>query len=259
MLKLDYFDLISPEPIVIDRVGSITCPTLRDISKISYYTYCMFLSCLKQKTDDYFEMIKEKGISIDENLIINSSKFDLIILDEYLRKIIINAFNFFFIEDVVFDNKNSDICTFNQDGNLIGVINKDNYTDVINVILQRVRSYSKLDDEEDILLKAKNKRGRKIFEKIYKERKKKQKTKVSKGDDGQTLPNIISSVSAFSNNTNYVQIWDLTVYQLYDLFDRLTLIDQYNISSTGVSVWGDEKNQFQFGLWNKNFYEKEQR
>lgn len=76
------------------------------------------------------------------------------------------------------------------------------------------------------------------------------------GGKHQSMANIISSVAAFCPNMNYVQIWDLTVYELYDLFSRLNIIDQYNISSTSVSVWGDEKKQFKFGVWNDNIHEK---
>ena len=61
-----------------------------------------------------------------------------------------------------------------------------------------------------------------------------------------------------SLNLNWINIWDITVYQLYDTFERLTINDQYESSKLSVSVWGDKEKKFRFGVWHNNiFHEKE--
>ena len=56
-MKLDYFSLISPLPFYVNGVGSIKSPTLREISKINYYTYQVYLSNLLLDPGSYYEMI----------------------------------------------------------------------------------------------------------------------------------------------------------------------------------------------------------
>lgn len=260
MYKLDYFDLISPEPIRVDKVGSIKCPQLSEIAKISYFTYGLYVSSLSLTPEKYFESMEKYGLKVDAETILKTTKFDLVQLDKDFAKTIESALNFFFVEKVFYDSENKIFVLINQDsedsnsGTIVGIIGKENYNTIINFILQRLY-ISKDENEIDDLSKIKSKRGKKIYEKILKGRKQMRQAKEKSGDNELTLPNIISSVAAFSNNTNYSQIWDLTIYQLFDMFDRLQLIDQYSIQSTQVSVWGDKEKQFKIGLWNKNIYE----
>ena len=51
----------------------------------------------------------------------------------------------------------------------------------------------------------------------------------------------------------------MTVFQLYDSFNRLQQNKMYDIDSTRVSVWGDEKKTFDFGLWYKNNYDNNEK
>lgn len=173
-------------------------------------------------------------------------------------KNIIEALNFFLVENVKFNIKDErfEVYIYSKDNKekIVGYITKEIYNEVIDVILQRVGVNIK-DDSID-LSKVKNKRGLKIFKKIMEERKKFKKAKqASEKSNEQSLPNIISSIAAYSPNTNYVNVWDLTVYEAQDLFNRLTVIDQYNINSTSTSVWGDEKKQFKIGAWHTCLYE----
>lgn len=261
MIKLDYFDLISRNPIEIENVGSIRCPLLSDVDEIKYYTYCSYIQALKITPDDYFDNLETKyGIKVPVEQIMEITKFDLLVSDTDLLQVVVNALNFFLVEEVYFDSDQMNFVVYttneNDEENIVGYISRENYSDVINIILQRINI--EVDDNEvDDLSKVKSKRGRKIFEKIREGRKKMKKAKEqSSGGKHQSMANVISSVVAFCPNMNYVQIWDLTVYELYDLFSRLNIIDQYNISSTSVSVWGDEKKQFKFGVWNDNIHEK---
>lgn len=261
-MKLDYFDLISPSPFEIVNIGSIISPTLKDIQNISYYTYGLYVSSLEMSPEKYFENLeKDHKIVIDAEQILKTTKYDLLLNDISLRNTIEKALNFFLVEDVVYDEDTGVFITIQKDtnglsGTISGFIGRQNYKAVVDIILQRLHIDIDEDEVED-LSKVTNMRGKKIYEKILNGRKRMRKAKQKKGNSCYTLPNIISSVAAYSKNTNYIQIWDLTVYQLLDLFDRLKLVDQYEMIHTKVSVWGDENNQFKFGLWNKNLYEKD--
>lgn len=88
---------------------------------------------------------------------------------------------------------------------------------------------------------------------MLKAKKKAQENK--KADINLSIPNIISSVSNMHPSINYLNIWDLTIFQLLDAFNRLQANVMYNIDCTRVSVWGDEKKTFDVSLWYKNNYD----
>lgn len=259
IIKLKYHDLISRNPIIFKDVGSIKCPKLSEVDNITFDVYYSFLSSLIITPEDYFENLEKKyNVKIPLEAVIETTKFDLVLTDDGIMKNIIEALNFFLVENVKFNIKDErfEIYIYSEDNRekIVGYITKEIYNEVIDVILQRVGVNSKNDSID--LSKVKNKRGLKIFKKIMEERKKFKKAKqTSEKSNEQSLPNIISSIAAYSPNTNYVNVWDLTVYEAQDLFNRLTVIDQYNINSTNISVWGDEKKQFKIGAWHTCLYE----
>ena len=73
-----------------------------------------------------------------------------------------------------------------------------------------------------------------------------------------SFPIFIAAVAAKSENTNWENIWNITIFQLFDLYDRLRIIDSYDIASAQVAAWGDKENKFKFGLWSKNIYDKQE-
>jgi len=140
------------------------------------------------------------------------------------------------------------------DSNLAkGIINSKNYYDVLDIILQRVHITPDNTEVTDIT-KIKNKRGLKIYKRLQKV--KREFKKSSGGNPDLSLPNIISSVAVRSLSLNWINIWDITIYQLFNEFERLQIIDQYDIASTQVSVWGDKEKKFKFGAWSSNIYNK---
>ena len=70
-MKLEYFDLLSPDPIYIQKVGGIISPKLRDISSIGINTYQYYLTILLMDLKTYFTMIGQQeqfeALSEEEN------------------------------------------------------------------------------------------------------------------------------------------------------------------------------------------------
>lgn len=257
MIKLDYFDCISPLPLEFINVGKIKSPRLMDIAEISYYMYSLYIAHLRMTPEEYFD-IYHKGEDVDIDYLINLTKFDLIKNDDRFRKIIQSALNFFFENSFEYYPEYGAFLSVKENDNnkeITGAITKDNYVQVVEVILQRVH-ITPDENEVDDISKVKNKRGRKIYERMMKARKQLKKTKANNPD--LTLANIIASVATRSSNLNWVNIWDITIFHLFDEFERLQINDQYNIASTQVAAWGDKDNKFKFGLWSKNIYEKQE-
>lgn len=255
-MQLNYFDLISCTPIKLTGIGSIISPTLRQIDSITYYTYAIYLTHLRMTPEEFFEnYYPKKEISVQD--LMNTTKFDLVVIDESFRNIILSALNFFFIEDFQYIQEPGYECfvVLDENNNITHAITRNNYNGIVNIILQRVHITPEKNVVDD-LSKAKNKRGKKIYEKIFAQRKKFKKAKSDNPD--YDFANIIASVACYSPNLNWVNIWDITVYQLYDEFERLSINDYYESSKLSTSVWGDKQKKFNFGVWHNNIFHSQQ-
>lgn len=270
-MKLDYFSLINPLPFYVNGVGSIKSPTLREISKINYYTYQVYLSNLLLDPDSYYEMIdktegaylcnfteQEKDIilrirseymNLDEKSKEDISIYNIMVFDKFLIDSLLCTLNFFFEDEIIYDTKKRVFILFNgtvDDNNRktpTGMIHKNNYNEIIDIILQRVNVDKKKDEHKN--LKVKNKTAEKLLKKMKKAKKETEK----KEDKKMEIGNLISSISAHSKTLNILNIWDLTIFQLYDQFARMRNDDLYMINSTSVSVWGDKENKFDDTIW----------
>lgn len=264
-MKLDYGTQISPSPIKLS-IGTLIKPTLQNISELSFDKFNYYEVLIKMSPEIFYTKIKgDDGLnywnSLSEQEQDSISLYSVVVKDAQLINTFVEIFNFFFEEDVVFKegyfvllNKgisvDSDI-TSQED--VRGVISENIFLQVLNVI-QQICCIND-DDEEDIEnMKFKNKRAREIYEKMRKAAKKK---KAEKNDSVDfTLPNIISAVSNRHPTINPINVWKLTVFQLLDAFNRMQVNSMFDIDSTRVSVWGDEKKTFNAALWYKNEYDK---
>jgi hypothetical protein len=101
-------------------------------------------------------------------------------------------------------------------------------------------------------MKFKNKMAKEMYLKMREAERKNKKSKAANPD--LQLENIISAVSNRHPSINPLNVHDLTIYQLLDSFNRLMANAIYEIDSTRVSVWGDEKKTFNASLWYKNHF-----
>ena len=103
-------------------------------------------------------------------------------------------------------------------------------------------------------MKFKNNLAKKLMQKMLKAQKEEKKRK--KADINMSLPNIISAVSSRHPSINLINVWELTIFQLFDVFGRLQANAMFEIDCKRVSTWGDEKKTFDAALWYKNQYDK---
>ena len=246
-MKLNYFELISPDPVYIQNVGGVLSPTLKDISKIGINTYQFYLNIILMDLKTYFAMIKqserfEQLSDEDKN---NLSVYDLLTAEDENVKLLQNALDFFIDESVIWSKQHNAflIC---KDDNVFGFITKEIYPQICDLICQR--NYIKSNLEED-LSKIKNKKALEIMKKLQKGRS--EKAKATKTDKNMELGNIISAVANRSQSLNMINIWDLTVYQVWDCFSRLSSNNIYNIQSMSVAHWGNKDNYFDETTWFK--------
>lgn len=245
-MKLEYFDLLSPDPVYIPKLGGIVSPKLKDISSIGINTYQYYLSVLSLDLKMYFSMI---GQSEQFNLLSDAEKsqlniFDLLTLNIHSINLLQTILNFFIKEDVSYSPEHK-MFFVKKDDEIIGFISKEIYPQVCDLIYQR--NYLKSNKED--LSKVKSKKALEIMKKLQKGRS--EKTKQTKADKNMELGNIISSVANKSQSLNILNIWDLTVYQLWDCFSRLSNNSIFAIQSMSVAAWGNKDHSFDAAAWFK--------
>lgn len=264
MMRLDYGTQLSPLPIKLS-IGTLRKPKLVDIALLGFDQFSSFEAFSKMTPESYYTTFKEEVGGVQQWESMNDDERDqltmyqLILKDDFLKKTYVSLFDFFFIEKVIFRDDlfillNGNIRENDEisQENVRGVIHEKIFPDVLDVIQQICCIH---EAEEDInTLKFKNKTARKIYEKMLKAQKEEKKKK--KADINLSLPNIISAVSNRHQTINPINVWDLTLFQLLDTFSRMQASTVYDIDSTRVSVWGDEKKVFNIALWYKNEYDK---
>lgn len=258
-MKLSYFELLSPDPVHIQKIGTIISPKLKDISSIGINTYQYYLSVLLMDLNTYFTMI---GQNEQFELLTEAEKaqlniFDLFTISRDSINLLQTVLNFFIMEDVVYSTEHKSFLVQADKSDLknvealekhetVGIISKETYPQVCDIICQR--NYIKSNKQDD-LSKVKSPKALEIMKKLQNGRAK--KAKQSKADKNMELGNIISAVANKSQSLNILNIWDLTVYQLWDCFWRLSNNSIYNIQSMSVAAWGDKDNHFDAASWFK--------
>ena len=266
-MRLDYGTITSPYPICLS-IGTIRKPTLGEIAdqnSLGFGGFGLYETFIAMTPELYYtEIDKELGKKMWEPLSEaerdSVNMLDVICQVESLQKLYTDMLQFFFVEMVVFQSgvfvilKNGtkpNGSMSNED--IIGVITRDSFKDVMN-ILKQICGMQPDEEEDASQMKFKNKMAQKLFERMKQAKKLEKKTK--KHDPNLSLPNIISSVCARHPSINYTNVYQLTVYQLIDTFERLRNDAFYEIDKTRVSVWGDEKKTFRSDAWYKNEYDK---
>jgi len=270
-MKIDYFTLLSYEPIYLKGVGSVKSPLLSDIAKITMAAYSFYLSVLLMDIDTYYDLlndeakaksyfskmsdedkslvlkVKQEYESIDE---LERSKicfYDLMIFDPKVRNDVLTALNFFLEEEVEYIEESKAFATYdgsvdeNNKKIITGYIHRNIYNDVVDIILQRLDCSKKKSGK----VKYKNKEAADIDKMMKKGR----LNKKTKNDERMELGNIISSLSVHQKSLNMINIWNLTVYQVMDQFMRQQNEDIYEISLRTTTIHGDEKKKFSLGQW----------
>lgn len=176
------------------------------------------------------------------------NSFDLLLTDASLCALLTDILNFFMKEDVIYSPEYR--CFVVKEGNEItGSITNEQYPQICDVICQRnnIKSNLKKNPSE-----VKSKKASEILKKLQKGRAKKEEHK--KADDTMDLGNIISAVAGKSHSLNLINIWDLTIFQLWDCFARLSSNSIYDIQSMSVAAWGNKDHSFDAAAWFQRIY-----
>jgi hypothetical protein len=268
-MRLDYGTLLSNEPIVTG-IGTIEPPTLLKIRKqAGFVIFGLYEMYLRMTPKQYYYFIMEDGKEKWDNMGKKERSglemYDIVLQSKEMQTVYQEIFNFFFSEKIVFvdgcfvvlNKQDIDIDSITVD-DVRGIIYKKNF-DEVRDILQQVCGFNAKRDDSRKALTFKNDKARELYERIYgkadDESDIKENLEGKEIDYNLTLPNIISAVSNCHPTISPLNVWELTIFQLVDSFQRTTINKVDGINRTSVAVWGDEDNTFKNDQWLSNRFD----
>lgn len=157
--------------------------------------------------------------------------FLIINFDNSFLEYFLSSLQFFLRQEIIFDENNSAIRINNKE--LTTEIYKD-----ISMVLQIQYCLKTVKEVEE---KPSSPRAAELLKK-KKELAKKVAAAKSKDSDSLdiTFFEILSALAARGNGLNIQKVFDLTLFQVYDQFNRISIIDNYKNTLQGA-MWSSEK------------------
>lgn len=221
MIALDYADLLSGEPILIPEVGHVRSPKLSELAPatgIGFWTYNFFLGFLswdKSAFVKYTEAVKIKHAAI-----IAADKVSLFMAITILPQTceaFRHVLQLFIVEDVVWDEGRHLYAIYDNsasDATQVGSVNSANFEDVRRLILQF--NYIGL-EKKQAPIKHSSQKAQEMWDAAQKHLAKTNQ-QGSLNQRRYAIGNIISKLCAVHNSYNLLNVFNLTVFQLYDQF-----------------------------------------
>ena len=240
--------LLRGKPIKVKGIGTLVPPTISDVFDLTddydgVDKYSLYISILEISFDKLVKLIGlERFYDIVNE---NYTLFDLLIVSNKVRQILLECLSFFIAEKIKFNDVK--LCfDIIDDDKIIGHIDSNNFEELrvnllrINCINSKVRKP----------LKFANKRAKEVYLECQKGRQEYEKA-VAKNDSGkQSLENLVSFVATKSNRYDFFNVWNLTIYQFNELAMRLNLYNQLDTYTKRWATWG--KDEFDFSAWYEN-------
>ena len=252
-MRLSYEDLLSGVPIFIDGVGHIRSPQIKELNPtvgIGIQQYTSYINLLSQNKEDLVNIIDGAFKKQAEMLrqLEKANTFDVISLQPFFVSALIPAIEFFMCETVQWDNDKQVFITFDKkEGIEIGSINRENYDNIRNGILKL--NYIGADKDQSPI-KHGTDRAKKRWE--VAQAFLKNESKKQKGNESYRLGNIISKLSVFPTGYTLLNIYELTVFQLYDQFVQYGYLRAMDLNESAVVTHGNAKgSKFSFEDWLK--------
>lgn len=237
MVNYNKLELLSDEPLNFHGL-KIYKLTLREISQLGLENYNRLTSRLTMSILDIAKFFEQQRIggAVPSPLafLISSAKSDLtnfleihIAFSTYLKKSI----------EILDD----EIIVKNGLDNKDFILNENNFNEFQESILIINKMY---DVEEEREIKSPNEELKQKFIKArlkLREAKRRQREKDSQKGDGITLPDIISALCTYGIGYTIFNVWDLTIYQLYEQFERLQAKEEYEHNYSALLAGADSK------------------
>lgn len=202
------------KPLKVRNIN-IYSPTIDEISEVGEVVYNIYISLAtfnKEVVLKYLLNIPEEKYQEFEN----EDSYDLLTSIPSVVYETEKALSFFTRKDVVF---NVNTYSYNIDGQIL--INRDNYCESSQII-QKLNGV--IEEEKELKIKFKSESAKKMYEELMKLKKKNTKS----DSESLSLKDMLSVLcNAEGNGINIFNVGKLTVYQVYEHFERLGIKEHH--------------------------------
>lgn len=248
-MKFSYEDLISGDAIFVKGIGHFRSPLLKELKPsggMDSWTYQLYLNILswdKKQCLDFMKILtKRKLTKLEENDKITT--FDTMTIIDQSRELLHSAMAFFLQEEVKWDKVSRVFITYSPgDDTAVGTISRDNFEEVRDMMLQL--NYISI-GESAAPVQHSSAKAKELWERSQ-QYLKEQGSKSSK-DKNYTFGNIVSKLCAANTGYTLFNIYDLTIFQLYDQFFQYGYLRAMNLNEMAFSNHGGEKFDMQAWL-----------
>jgi len=211
-MEIDRLALFLGNPYVLESGLKIYSPTVNEISLIGYQDYMVKLTlCSFNKDTILVDLFGVSSDVIDE--ISHLDDFEVLIDQEAIRDHIAESLSFFVHGEVKFDPIYQ---AFMLEDRVL--ISSSNYLEVVDLIKQLNCSKTETEKLNTTSIKAQEMLKKMM---MFEQKQKKQ-------DDGLDLKDVLSVLCAANGNgIDIFNIKTLTIYQVYEQFERLTTKDSF--------------------------------
>lgn len=218
-------------PIAVPNLCYVHPVKIRDIADIGEDKFNQYLSIITFQGKDRIE-IEDLNLSTFEFVTISC------IGDIGFRNSYLNALSFFLREEVHLTN---DGLFYLGDINEQRIIKEEHYEQIRQIVKEQ--NYMDKEEKKENQFKPHDERTRQLLEK---QKKYEALLQQANAENGLHLHDIVEIVAAYSN-VDILRIYDLTIYQLYKNYIRLSLkanyTDQYSALLQGADIkQGDLKH-----------------
>lgn len=213
-------------------IGKIHPLTLGEIAEIGTLKYNQILSVItfKPAEDVVFEGHKLTPLEVAIIYCFQQNEFKELFLcglnKLFKESVSLHGDGFFYLGKLE-EQRFVDNAVFDQ---IIAIVKKQNFL-------------KEAEEEKDF--KPLNDKARELQEKL---KAIKSKLKQQNSDEGLSICDLISIVSAYTPNINLLSVWDLTIFQLYNLYLRLIMKDTYE-TNFGVYLQGADPGNLDLKHW----------
>jgi hypothetical protein len=243
-VTFDYFDMLSGEPIYVEGVGHLRSPLLSELrptNGIGYRTYNIYLNVLSWDKDhllQYDQLMQYRGAEKLNKEVFNF--FDIATLLPQTRELCRGVLSFFMVEDIVWDEVGRKFVVLapTDTPELIGEVNRGNFDNVRQLMLQL--NFIGL-DKDDTPVSHSTDAAKELWEKTQGFLKEQAKSEAHEDKPEYHLSNIISKICVIHPSYNLLNVYGLTVFQLYDSFFQLGYMRSADLSERIFSIHGGDK------------------
>lgn len=219
--------------------------TIKDISDIGYDMYMGYIAFITMSVDDFIKEQINNPIYMDlytQRHSLNSLYFHIMYsLNDSYREMFEKVLSFLIgdsdIEISVEVDSNRVLCKISSSED-VKLIDSDIFDEII-FLVKLYNGMASISDEDGS--NPYDERARAMAEKMKRNRERVEKIKAQEKDEKpRGLHDIISAVTVMSPSVNKFNVSDLTLFQLYDEFNRIYTIESYEMSKTAMFFGGSE-------------------